>query len=176
MDDALIVVYTLAEELYDQRGEQMPAFQFLGEEGKWRLDGALALPSHGYYPDDCSATAAMFVALVKDHPFQDGNKRYAIVATTVFLMLNEFICLVSAEEWERMALAVAASEAGMEEVTTLLRARTKHVSLETDVAWVNQLVADVGVPGLRETIAAITGMARQMSSIIRRRTERPAGN
>ena len=55
------------------------------------LDSALARPrnlAHYGAPDVCELAAAYAFGLVKNHPFLDGNKRTAFVATELFLMLN----------------------------------------------------------------------------------------
>ncbi len=55
------------------------------------LDSALARPrnlAHYGAPDACDLAAAYAFGLVKNHPFVDGNKRSAFVATELFLVLN----------------------------------------------------------------------------------------
>jgi len=80
---------TMVDVLYQSRGVLTPAFQFLGGgDGESRLMGALGVLGQPYYEDDAAAAAAMFVSLVKDHPFFDGNKRFAVVATNVAMTRN----------------------------------------------------------------------------------------
>ena len=57
------------------------------------LSSALARPQnlHAYgqpSPDLAALAAAYAYGLVRDHPFVDGNKRTALVATRTFLLLN----------------------------------------------------------------------------------------
>jgi death-on-curing protein len=52
------------------------------------LEAAIARPQSGYYADLFEEAAALFESLLQNHPFLDGNKRTAITATAVFLMLN----------------------------------------------------------------------------------------
>jgi death-on-curing protein len=55
------------------------------------LDSALARPlNHAAYgkPDACELAAAYAYGLAKNHPFVDGNKRAAFLATGLFLALN----------------------------------------------------------------------------------------
>ena len=55
------------------------------------LESALARPRHlAHYgePDACELAAAYAFGLARNHPFIDGNKRSAFVATELFLLLN----------------------------------------------------------------------------------------
>lgn len=145
----------------------MPAFQFLGNEGEGRLDAALALPGHDYYHSDAHATACMFWALVQDHPFRDGNKRYAIVATNVFLMLNGCICLISNEEWEVLALSVARRDTAVEEITVFFESRTRKVE-NIDDDWVMAMAHEVS----KEAIHEVTKVAESLGARAKKLVER----
>ncbi len=52
------------------------------------LYAAVARPQSGYYADIIEEAAALFESLSQNHPFVDGNRRTAITATAVFLMMN----------------------------------------------------------------------------------------
>ncbi|MBN1509719.1 MAG: type II toxin-antitoxin system death-on-curing family toxin [Sedimentisphaerales bacterium] len=57
------------------------------------LEGCLAVPfqqffGHDLYPTLAAKTSILFYLMIKDHPFQDGNKRIAITALFVLLYLN----------------------------------------------------------------------------------------
>lgn len=55
------------------------------------FESALAHPRHlALYgqPDACDLAAAYGFGIARNHPFADGNKRTAFVATELFLMLN----------------------------------------------------------------------------------------
>ena len=54
------------------------------------LASAVARPQSGYYSDVIEEAAALFESLSQNHPFIDGNKRTAITATAVFLILNDY--------------------------------------------------------------------------------------
>lgn len=54
------------------------------------LESAVARPQSGYYADVFEEAAALFESLSQNHPFVDGNKRTAITATGVFLLLNGY--------------------------------------------------------------------------------------
>jgi len=52
------------------------------------LESALFRPQSGYYKDIIQEAAALWESLSQNHPFVDGNKRTAFVATFTFLALN----------------------------------------------------------------------------------------
>ena len=54
------------------------------------LEAAIARPQIGYYSDLMAEAAALFESLLQNHPFLDGNKRTAVTATSVFLVLNGY--------------------------------------------------------------------------------------
>jgi len=77
------------------------------------FDSALARPLNlaAYESPDVSALAASYaVALAKNHPFVDGNKRTAFVAMELFLWLNGRELNAGDAECVLAMLAVAAGE------------------------------------------------------------------
>lgn len=54
------------------------------------LESAIYRPQTGYYPDLVEMAAALLESLLINHPFLDGNKRTALVATDTFLRINGF--------------------------------------------------------------------------------------
>jgi death on curing protein len=52
------------------------------------LESALGRYQSGYYADVVEEAAALMESLGGNHPFIDGNKRIAVTAPLVFLMLN----------------------------------------------------------------------------------------
>ena len=54
------------------------------------LESAVARPQSGYYQDVVEEAAALCESLLQNHPFLDGNKRAAVVATAVFLRWNGY--------------------------------------------------------------------------------------
>ncbi len=54
------------------------------------VEAALNRPQNGYYKDIIEEAAALMESLLINHPFVDGNKRTAFVATSVFLSINGF--------------------------------------------------------------------------------------
>jgi death-on-curing protein len=61
-------------------------------------------------PDFADLAAAYGVGLAKNHPFLDGNKRTAFVATELFLVLNGYHLNASDVECVMTMLDVAAGE------------------------------------------------------------------
>jgi death-on-curing protein len=77
------------------------------------LDSALARPLNldAYGTTDFADFAASYaIDLAKNHPFVDGNKRAAFLATGLFLYLNGYRLSVSQGDATLTMLAVAAGE------------------------------------------------------------------
>jgi death-on-curing protein len=89
------------------------------------LDSALARPltAHGD-PDACALAASYAVALAKNHPFIDGNKRTAFIAMELFLVLNGHELNATDAECVLAMLSVAASEWDEAALATWLREHT----------------------------------------------------
>ena len=90
------------------------------------LESALAQPQMTFggedlYPTLVDKAAALGYALIKNHPFLDGNKRTGHAAMEVFLVLNGSEIRAAVDEQEHIMLQVAASEMDREELTTWLR-------------------------------------------------------
>jgi len=90
------------------------------------LESALAQPQMTFggeelYPTLVDKAAALGYALIKNHPFLDGNKRRGHAAMEVFLVLNGYEIRATIDEQEHVILQVAASEIDREEFTAWLR-------------------------------------------------------
>ncbi|MDO8776827.1 MAG: type II toxin-antitoxin system death-on-curing family toxin [Burkholderiaceae bacterium] len=93
------------------------------------LDSALARPLNlvAYAgpaePPDIAALAASYtVGLAKNHPFVDGNKRAAFLATGLFLYLNGYSLNTSQADATITMLAVASGDLTENEFAAWLRA------------------------------------------------------
>ena len=79
-----------------------------------------------YGSDDLFDLAATYVThIIQDHPFLDGNKRTGVKAGLVFLALNGKRLKLDARRLshiEEMAVSIASSQAGKENMASLLRA------------------------------------------------------
>jgi death-on-curing family protein len=64
------------------------------------LESAVARPFHSAFGEDAYPTtfekaAALFHSLIANHPFQDGNKRTAVLALNHFLLANDYWHFIS---------------------------------------------------------------------------------
>jgi death-on-curing protein len=90
------------------------------------LESAVAAPQASFggefpYRDLAEVAAAYLYFLCRNHPFVDGNKRAALGACIVFLLLNGLEPNPDGPEWEELMLAVAAGELDRAETTKRLR-------------------------------------------------------
>ena len=74
------------------------------------------------YPTVAEKAAALGFSLIKNHPFNDGNKRIGHAALETFLILNGYEIGATVDEQERVILGVAAGEMGRDGFTDWLRA------------------------------------------------------
>lgn len=94
------------------------------------LEAALARPlaSFGgqeFYPSLVEKGAALAHAIVKDHPFVDGNKRTAVVLLETLFRLYGLRLVATDGELEEVMVAVAAGTLDLEGLTAWLRARVR---------------------------------------------------
>ena len=96
-----------------------------GLRDKGLLESALARPlnlaSYGE-PDIAELAATYAVAIARNHPFVDGNKRTAYVCLETFLTLNGMDFPASDADAVLMTLAIAARDIADEEFTAWVRA------------------------------------------------------
>jgi death on curing protein len=90
------------------------------------LESALAQPQMTFdgeelYPTLADKAAMLGYALIKNHPWLDGNKRIGHAVMEVFLVLNGYEIRATVDEQEHVMLQVATSEIAREEFTTWLR-------------------------------------------------------
>jgi death-on-curing protein len=129
--DVEVVAQRLASRLFPE-SDPAATFALLGgeERGGALLESALALPRQPYYPEICDKAAALMRSLMKNHPFVDGNKRTAVAATLVFLLINRHVLVSTPDQLVEFAVELAGSHPAMEleDISKWLRAHT--VSLE----------------------------------------------
>lgn len=83
-----------------------------------KLESALAQPRQGfggqYLHEDMAAMAAAYLFhIVKNHPFEDGNKRTGAQAAIAFLNLNDIEFPFSEDELIKITMAVADKQGTM---------------------------------------------------------------
>jgi len=90
------------------------------------LSSAVARPESSMfgieaYPELFEKAAALFSSLAQNHPFFDGNKRFAWVATLTFLELNGVAVDLATDDAFELVLAVAQSRLELTEIALSLR-------------------------------------------------------
>jgi death-on-curing family protein len=86
------------------------------------LESCLAVPFQRFskkslYQGLISKAAILFYLMVKNHPFQNGNKRIAMTTLLVFLYLNKKWLKVDTKELYNFAMWVAESPAKLKDET-----------------------------------------------------------
>ena len=117
---ALLLLH--AESLAEHGGGQ-------GMRDEGLLDSALARPQNlaAYGEPDCAALAASYgVGVAKNHPFVDGNKRAALLATGLFLYLNGYRLTASQADTTITMLNVAAGTLTEEAFAAWLRQHARR--------------------------------------------------
>jgi death-on-curing protein len=95
------------------------------------LLSALAVPGDTFggsflHADLFEMAAAYLFHIVRNHPFIDGNKRTGAVAALVFFSLNDIEIEADEDSFEKMVLAVAASQADKRAVTEFFREHSRR--------------------------------------------------
>jgi len=84
-----------------------------------------AVGEHELYPTIEEKAAALMHSIIANHPFADGNKRTAFLATQEFLRLNGYRIVASDEELLEFTLAIAEGRLAFHEIVCWLR---NHIS------------------------------------------------
>lgn len=112
------VAYRLAKASMEW-GEPIPTFEsrFPG-----KLESCLAAPFHTFgrralYKGLIGKAAILFYLMIKNHPFENGNKRIAMTTLFYFLYKNESWLRVDNQELYNFAKWVAASNPKLKEET-----------------------------------------------------------
>ena len=78
-------------------------------------------------PDVAELAAAYGFGLAKNHPFNDANKRTALIAIRLFLKLNGYDLAVSPEDKYTTIIRVAASEISEDELAQWIRKNLEEI-------------------------------------------------
>jgi len=96
------------------------------------LDSALTRPinkwNYNSEADLATLAAAYGFGLARNHPFVDGNKRIAFIATALFLRLNGYRLSSTALDEIQTMLQLAAGELSEEEFAVWIRNHTKSTA------------------------------------------------
>lgn len=95
------------------------------------LESALERPKNRFYyegvDDLCELAATYGVAIAKNHPFADGNKRSAFIALATFLFINRRPLMADQSEATMTILDVAGGEIEVQALAAWLRANSTAV-------------------------------------------------
>lgn len=83
------------------------------------IESALARPQHAATYDNADLlqqAASLCFGLIKNHPWEGGNKRTATVLVNVFLKMNGYRLVANKEEVIAMVLAVEAGKWSVDEI------------------------------------------------------------
>ena len=108
--------------------------QFGGSHGvkdEGLLLSALGQPESGFgdqyfHKDLFEMAAAYLFHLVKNHAFNDGNKRIAALAAAVFLEVNGLMVTADEDKFENLVLDAAQSLVTKEQITEFFRKNTTN--------------------------------------------------
>lgn len=100
------------------------AFALRGREAEGLLFSALAQPRWPHHRTLQQKAAALHYSLCLNHPFLDGNKRFALVAMDTFLARNGAWLFASDEELVDFSVRVADHQLSREESIPFVERRT----------------------------------------------------
>lgn len=118
--------YLTVEQVIDFHDDLLNQFGGLrGIRDKNLLRSALEAPKMTFegaemYPSIFDKAAAYLYLLTKNHPFSDGNKRTAFVATLVFLEVNQVKTSFDTADLESVVVEVANGNIGKIELSLFL--------------------------------------------------------
>ncbi len=106
-----------------------------GLRDRGSLESCLAQPQMTFggqdlYPTLADKAAALGFAIVRNHPFVDGNKRAGLTATALFLYLNGWLLIGHVDDVEAAFLKLAAGELSRDEFTDWVK---RHIHPNPDV-------------------------------------------
>lgn len=88
------------------------------------LESALFRPQTGYYAHIEEMAAALFESLLVNHAFVDGNKRVAFFATDIFLRLNGWKLVATADDGEQLIVGMLeANDCSFEKILKWIQER-----------------------------------------------------
>ena len=123
-DDCVHLTVDIVKEIHRAVIEEFGGRDGLHDEGL--LSSAVGAPQSTFggrspYADIVEIGAAYPYYLCRNHAFNDGNKRVAMIAAIVFLRLNGIETQADSEDWEKLMLDLAASHLDRERTTARVR-------------------------------------------------------
>jgi len=126
--------------------------------GRNLLESALAQPrqtlfGNDAYPSLIDKAAALLRSLMLNHPFVEGNKRFAVAATDQFLGMNGFETDFSVDQWTDFVLWIASS--------------SPQPSWEEIRDWLAPHVRPIMIPGEQSSVEESMFLASTFACILR---------
>jgi death on curing protein len=88
------------------------------------LDSAIGRYRSGYYQDQIEEAAALMESLLINHPFLDGNKRIAVSAAFVSLMVHGYVIqLNEPEAFEFIITSIETNSVSKEKLEAWIRGK-----------------------------------------------------
>lgn len=79
------------------------------------------------YPTVFNKAAALIHSLIHNHPFNDGNKRTAFVATTRFLFINRFNLNFKEEEAYRFVMEIEKKDFDLTDIASWFKSHSRRL-------------------------------------------------
>ena len=121
-----MIEYLTLDELLEIHSHMIALFGGLrGILDKTLLQSAIEMPKstmfgEDLYPSIYDKAAAYLFCIIKNHPFNDANKRTGCTATYLFLQANNISIRFSDEDYEDLAVGVASGQISKETATWFL--------------------------------------------------------
>ena len=130
MKEPIWINLRVVKAFHDRQINEHGGLAGLRDEGL--LLSALSRPENAYHysdpkPDVAELAAVYGFGLAKNHPFNDANKRTALIAIRLFLKLNGYDLVASPEDKYKMIIRVAASEISEYELALWIRENLKEI-------------------------------------------------
>ena len=109
---------------------------FPGPRDEGLLLSALSRPENAYHYSDpkpgiAELAAAYGFGLAKNHPFNDSNKRTALIAMRLFLKLNGYDLAASPDAQSTPLIRVAASDISEDELAQWIRKNLEEIKVRS---------------------------------------------
>lgn len=93
------------------------------------IRSAINISGIDMFPTVYDKAAVLACAIIKNHPFVDGNKRTAIYSAVVFLEINEFQVKIKRHYFTKLALRIADDRMNYKEVSSYFKKHTEYLGV-----------------------------------------------
>jgi death-on-curing protein len=129
MKEPIWINLRVVKAFHDRQINEHGGLAGLRDEGL--LLSAWLRPENAYHysdpkPDVAQLAAAYGFGLAKNHPFNDANKRTALIAIRLFLKLNGYDLVAAPEDKYKTIIRVAAGEISEYELALWIRENLKE--------------------------------------------------